>query len=488
MYSKLFRHEILSFLRHPSFSANVIMKIFMVIGGLYLASIFLFGGIGAFYYAHEELKTDAFLYFSRWFGFVWFLDLSMRFFIQQMPTQNIKPYLTLNISKTKLVKYLIVKTFLSFFNWSYLLIFIPVFAMGIYFGYPFMQTLAWVCAMYLLLVFNNFINILVHGKKWLPALLTGLLIVVIVLEYYSIFSFSKYFEIVFGAFYRQPWLVLIPVLLVAVTARAAYHLIYNNFYLDSGLAAKNEKITRDDYRFLNRFGKLGLFLQNDIRLLRRNPYPRQILGTGVIFLFYGLLIYFGESYQDAWFKFIAGIIVTGGFMLSYGAYVPSWDSSYYPLMMTQNFSYKDYIHSKWWLMVIGTLASMVLSVFYVLIDFEFWLIILAAGVYNLGINSHLTLLGGAFIKVPIDLNAKRKAFGNKNAWNLRNLLLSIPKMLFPMVVFIIVNYLYNSTVAIFTIVIIGLFGFLFRNAVLNQTIKIYKKEKYAALHAYKQDS
>lgn len=53
----------------------------------------------------------------------------------------------------------------------------------------------------------------------------------------------------------------------------------------------------------------------------------------------------------------ASIFVTGGFLMTFGQHVPSWDSEYYKLMMSQNIKYKLYLESKWMMLVVGTLLS-----------------------------------------------------------------------------------------------------------------------------------
>ena len=73
-----------------------------------------------------------------------------------------------------------------------------------------------------------------------------------------------------------------------------------------------------------------------------------------LFLFYGLIFFRENPHQPQVMQIFAGIFVSGGFLFTFGQFVPSWDSQYYPLMMTQNISYKNYLTSKWWLIVIAT--------------------------------------------------------------------------------------------------------------------------------------
>lgn len=117
-----------------------------------------------------------------------------------------------------------------------------------------------------------------------------------------------------------------------------------------------------------------------------------------MFLFYGLLV-FNKGYSFSFMQVFLGIFVTGGFNLMFGQRVPAWDSSYYPLMMTQNVPYKEYLKAKWWLFVIVTAVSMVLAVFYVFykLDILFYHFC-GRFTYNLGVNSYLTLLAGAYNK------------------------------------------------------------------------------------------
>jgi hypothetical protein len=79
-------------------------------------------------------------------------------------------------------------------------------------------------------------------------------------------------------------------------------------------------------------------------------------------------------------------------------------------MMTQNIPYKGYLSSKW-LMVIATIVTTLYhSIFY--FGWQTYLTIVV-GIYNIGVNSQLVLLGGAYTKTPIDLSSGKGAFGDK---------------------------------------------------------------------------
>ena len=208
----------------------------------------------------------------------------------------------------------------------------------------------------------------------------------------------------------------------------------------------------------------------------------------VVFLFYGLLFFTGamEMYDNSMLQMFAAIFVTGGFLFTFGQFVPSWDSAYYPLMMSQNIQYREYISAKWWLVVIGTLASTLLASFYLYYGWDIYVMIIAGAVFNIGVNSHLVLLGGAYIKTPIDLASSKQAFGDKKAFNVKTMLISLPKMLVPMLLYVIGEKLIGEWWGSILVILAGVAGFAFRDKVFYMIEKVYKAEKYATLHSYKQ--
>ncbi len=212
--------------------------------------------------------------------------------------------------------------------------------------------------------------------------------------------------------------------------------------------------------------------------------------TSVLFLFYGLLFFSGaiETYEGPVWKIFAGIFVSGGFLFTFGQFVPSWDSSYYPLMMSQNIKYKDYLNSKWYLVVIATLVSTIVASPYLYFGWDAYLAVLVGAIYNMGVNSYLVLWGGAYIKTPIVLSSNKKAFGDKQSFNLKTMLLTIPKVLLPVLVYGLGHYLINPTAGYIFVVLTGVVGFAFKNVAFKQIEKVYKKEKYKTLMAYKQTS
>nr|WP_314493863.1 DUF5687 family protein [uncultured Chryseobacterium sp.] len=484
MFVQFLRLEIKSFFRGTSVGINLAMKIFRFIGILSFIAYCIGAAFLAFFYVRKEMEEDPVKIVSKFMVVLWIADLILKYLMQQMSTQNIKPYLTLNIPKKTLVNYMLIKTFLSPFSWMNSFFFVTFAIICMFNGFGILGSMSWLIALSLLFYLNNFINILFNNRENI-AIGVGITFAVIGgLAYYDIIPLFDYSEKLFYLFYDQPYFTLFAMALFAGLWWICFNHVKKEFYLDQGLEAKKTFGKTENIAFLNKYGVIGSFINNDIKMLRRNKVTKGVLIGSFMFIFYGLLMFSSPVYKTPYMMMLMGLFVTGGFQFLFGQRVPSFDSSYYPLMMTLNVPYKEYLKAKWWLMIIVTAGSMVVALFYAIISWDVYFSFFAAGLYNIGVNSQLTLWSGAYSKTQIDLNSKEKVMGQKNSFNLKSLLLLIPKMLLPIAVFGATKYFFGITVAVISIAALGLIGFLLREKIFDIIVKQYKSEKYSTLDAF----
>ncbi|MCK8523307.1 DUF5687 family protein [Aquimarina sp. D1M17] len=477
-----------SFWRSASMTSGLFMKLFMAFWAFWLLGLSALGGIGAFTVIEEKLELDPLDTINRFLIYWWVGDLLFRYALQKMPVINIKPLLLLPFNKKKIVSFAFGKTAFSFFNVIHAFFFIPFSITMIANDYPVANVLLWNLGLIALVYGNNFLNIILNKKDNLIFIIGGVIAVLGGLHYFGYFDITVYTAPFFQALYNSWAVTLIPVIITILLIVFSFRSFVKDLYLDAGLAKQSKNIKTENLDWLDRFGKTATFLKNDIKLIKRNKRARSTVMVSVLFLFYGLLFFTGsvEAYDGPVWKIFAAIFVTGGFLLSFGQFVPSWDSSYYPLMMSQNIKYKEYLSSKWWLMVIATLISTVLASGYLYFGWDVYLAIIVASIYNIGVNSHVVLWAGAYVKTPIDLTSNKKAFGDKQAFNTKTLMLSLPKMVLPMILYAIGHYTYSPYAGYALVTVAGLAGFAFRDKVFDIIEKIYKTEKYKTISAYKQ--
>ncbi|WP_264520059.1 DUF5687 family protein [Flavobacterium sp. N1994] len=487
MFKHFIKLEWKAFFRSASFATNLALKIVMGFVAAYFMVIFVAAGVGVFFLLKEDLHMEPLATVNKYLIYYLFGDLVIRYFFQKMPVTNIRPLLTLPIKRNTIVHFSLGKTIISFFNVLHVFFFLPFTIVLFTHGYGY-QVIFWHLGIAGLIYTNNFVNVLINNKD---SVFYSLLAVVVALgaaQYCHVFDITNYTQPFFQALYSTNYLFLLPLFLAALTYYFAFDSFKRDLNLDTGLAKKSDEAKTENLTWLNQFGTLGTFLKNDIKLLKRNKRSRTTVFMSFLFIFYGLLFFTNsvEAYNNPAMHVFAGIFVSGGFLFTFGQFVPSWDSSYYQLMMSQNISYRQYLTSKWWLMVIATIISTIIASFYLYFGWQTYMLIVVGAIYNIGVNSHLVLLGGAFVKTPIDLTMANKAFGDKQAFNVKTMLISIPKLLVPMILYAAGYYLFSANVGFLLVALAGVLGFALRDKVFSKIEKIYKTEKYATIAAYKQ--
>jgi hypothetical protein len=475
------------FRRASYFQKGIAIKILLFLAVIYFGGIAIFmGGLMFFILKKTIPEVDPIVTVNNFLIYWVLANLAIRFFMQQLPVMNIKPLMIIPIKRNIVIHYLLGKTTISFFNFISLFIFLPFSVVLLIKGYPPVNVIFWFLSLMCINMAINFANFLINKNNPVFYTIVSVLIVFIGFEYYEIFKISEPIGFVFNALYNNPYLSAIPLLLMIGLYKVNFDFIRKGFYLDDAVSKKAEKINETDLTWMNRFGSIAPFLKNDIKLISRNARPKQVLMMSFFFLFYCLFFFTQEMYIEKmpYLLAFASIFITGGFLLSYGQLVPSWDSEYYKLLMSQNIPYRQYLESKWYLMVFAVAISFILSTPYLYFGLDIYLMIAAGALFNIGLNTFITLFGGALNRVPIELNTKAKAFSNTNGFNPTQLLIALPKMLLPILIFFIPYQFISFNAGLITLALTGILGIVFKNFFLNKIEDIYQKGKYKTIAAF----
>ena len=494
MFKMMFSLQWKEFNRGKAVGGKLVAKIFKWIGIIYVAFMtFLMGIIVSAYggplaeFPLEEGTTAPFLYVNKQLIYVFVYLIVLRYFVQSLPVVNIKALLLTPVLKTQIVRFSLLKTVLTYFNILPLFFLIPFsFLLASTGDYDIVGLIFWNINIMGLIYVTNFFNFLLINKNKLIYGIGGILALIKILEYYSIVDFTTYSEQFFYLFYSQPYATAFTWLLVFWLYNYVNKYLLQGLYIDTGLQVKIKEAKMDDFSFLDRFGKTATFIKNDLRLLKRSKRARTAVYMGIGMLFYGIIFVPSEDILGSGFLFFGYLFSTGGFLFMFGSFVPSWDSQYYPLMMTQNIEYKEYLNSKWSLMIIGTVISTVLASFiYSFFGVNAVYAVLAGAFYNIGVNGYLTLWAGAYTKSPIDLNSSANAFGDKKAFNAKTMLVGIPQMLLPVLVYYFTSQYYDHLTGCLAVAGLGTLGIFLKPVAFSLIMKAYKTEKYSTLKAYK---
>ena len=483
---KFWQLSIKAFFRAPQWEVAIIAKIFLGLFAAYMFASILVIGVGIYYILGRTFPEHSTIdIINQGVFFMFLIEFIGRFFFQQPPTTHVQSWMLLPIKKNKILNDMLFRSLLNPFNYTTWLLYFPIAVVRVIEGTSWTTSLIWFFHLLCITLILNYLIFLINKSNRFFISTLVLVILGISLEFYTDFSSYKIFATGLNWLEQNPISLLITAGLLVLIYRITYQFLKSRFYLDMGLAKKSEKVLRLGFAFLGGYGRIGAFLKNDLRLLLRNARPKQVLLIAFMFLFYGLLFFSMEMYRNNSIILVfAAIFITGGFSFTYGQQVPSWDSEYYPLLMTQNLTYREYLDSKWWLMFGSVVISLILSTFYLIFGWKTYLYVFTGAIYNLGIGSLITLYSGAFFNVPVKLNVKAKAFTNTKAFSLTQLLFTFPKLGLPILFFFIPDFFVGGYAGWITLIVTGLLVVVLRKLVLNHIAKIYRNRKYKTIEAF----
>lgn len=480
------------FFRSSYWQKSIGLNILMAFLALYFMLTFLALGISLFPILDEQFPQSDPLELLNGFLFYWFLtDLLMRFFLQKLPVMNIKPLLVLPIKRSSILHYVLGKSAVSFFNFLPLFAVIPFGIMLIIEDYGTITAVVWMLLMVIFTLIINFLNIIIESRS-AETELSFLPIIVIAsslfaLNYFEIVSFSALLANGINAIHMSPALILIPLAILAAVYYLNYTFLLKKLYVDGSLKAKTQIAATTDLTWTRRFGTIAPFLQLDLKLLWRNKRPRSSIFILIIGLLYGLFFYPNPMYDNLeWLYVFVGIFVTGIFIINFGQFIPAWDSSYYKLLMSQNIKYKEYLNSKYSLMIMSSIIMFVLSIPYVYFGWKILILHFAAMVYNLGINTYIILLAGSFNRKKIDLT-QRAAF-NYQGTGAVQWLVGFPLLIVPVAIFYGPYILFGFEAGVATLIILGAIGIVFHQKIMRFIVSKYLQSKYVMINAFDQDN
>jgi len=491
MISKIIGLELKQFFRSSYLQKGIFIKIILGLVGLFLLGNAFALGFGLYHVLHTKFPDQNVLELINSFFFYWFIgDLLFRFFLQKLPVFSVKPLLYLPIRKTKILHYILIKTAFSFFTFLPLFFVLPFGASLFINGYSASIVISWVLFLILATLISNYLNFIIENKSaeselsFLPLMLVsaGLM----ALNYFNIISFSGFFASAIGQIVEQPIYLIIPIAMLILLYYYNFKSLRKKIYLDQSLASKANVVNASEMAWLHRLGSVAPFMQLDLKMIGRNKRPKSTVFLLILGMLYGFFFYPNPKYADMspMLVFI-GIFITGNFMINFGQFIPAWDSGYYKFLMSQNVKYKEYIQSKYMLMVGSAVIMFVFSIPYVYFGWKILVLNFAAMIFNIGVNSYVLLFAGSYNRKSIDLD-KRAAF-NYQGTGAVQWLLGFPLLLIPIIIFYISYKAISFNAGVFSLILIGLIGIVLHKIAMRRIVLKYKESKHKMIKAFAQE-
>lgn len=494
MYGTLLNQKWKRSIRSSFFSQGIGIKILLAFLVLYFGATFLVLGLYLPELMADQFPNEALLspIFGSFFLYYLLLDLSIRFFLQELSILSIQHYLILPIKKSKIIHFLLQGSVFNFFNILPLLFLLPFCIKTVVVEYSPLGAVFWFLSFYILCLANHYLAIYikrvlaVNQKVFLA--FAGLVVLVILGDAFEIFSLRALSRVLFSGFPVHFYLIAIPVLLSIGLYFLNFKFLIHHTQLDLWHSKKeNSNINTERFSFLESKGAVGHMLANELKLITRNKRTKSILLTNIAILFFGIYLYqntsdFGSSIS----YLIGGVFMSGMFLINYGQFLMGWEGAYFDGILTRSYSISDFFKAKFLLLTVSCVISYILISPYVYYGWEVLIAHTAAFLFNLGFNSFFILFAATYNKKKIDLS-KGSAFNYQGSSSVQYLI-AIPTMVLPLILFFCFNVLFGKEAGYIAVGGFGLLSLAFAKIWFREIVENFKEKKYINASGFREKS
>jgi hypothetical protein len=487
----LLGHQWKAFWRSRSAGRNVAMYVFLAIIIIYLLGVAALIGVSL----NPLLKQvfpgqDTVFVFCGFILYFFAIDILVRFMMQDLPTLTIQPYLAHNIRRRQLVAFLNIRSLASFFTLLPLLLFAPFSLTAIAKAYGSLTGVAFLLAIIGLTVFNHFLILYIKRKLilnnwWLVGFL-GLVLTVMVLDYFNLLSLRTVSAGLFTGILKTPLLALIPVGLAIASFYNNANFLRRNLYIEERAGSKGRKASTE-YTWLQQMGTVGELIALDLKLILRNKRPRSLLMLSVFFLFYGFIFYkpaYVEKEQFGMLLFGA-IFITGSFLINYGQFLFAWQSSHFDGLTAGKVSMATYIKSKFLLLTAFCTVALLVTLPYGFMSWKLIPIQLAAYFFNIGIQTVLAAYIGTYNYKGLDLS--KGASFNFQGIGTAQWVYALVILLVAVVIYIPFALLISAWAGIAALGLLGLASLLLQNWWIQLLADQFQQRKHKILEGFREN-
>jgi hypothetical protein len=466
MTSTFIKHELKAFWRARNTGKSIAVHIVMGLLILYLLACAI--GVGIFLdrvllkaFPHDNVIVS----FTGIILLYYLAELLSRMQLQELPTLRVQPYLQLAVKRNSLVRYLAFTAMLSFFNLWPLILFIPFIIKVVAVQKGALVATAFILSLIGFSIFNNYLALYLKRKAnlngWIFIISSVMLVAIGLGDFkFHLYSIRNISFLFFGNLIINPTLVIVPLVLAAAMFYINFLFLKQNLYSEELTKHKTLKKSTTEFPLLDRFGLIGDLVANEIKLIIRNKRPSSALKISTFFLFYGLIFY-PNPHIGEYMKVLVGMFMTGIFIINYGQYMYGWQATHFDGILVSKISFTDFLKAKYLLFTLVSTVAFILTLPYVYFGWRTVLVHFVMYIWNLGVNTTIILFFANRNSKRIDLS-KGAAF-NWEGVGVTQLLLSIPIMAVPYVVYIPLRMLGSDNLALLILALLGIIGIFSRS-------------------------
>jgi len=491
MILTLLSHQWKSFWRGRNAARSLVAQIFMGLVIAYLLASMLLAGLATGRALHKIFPgQDTVSIFCGFVLYYFFIDILMRFAMQELPVLAVQPYLGQNIRRRQMVSFLNIRSLFHFLNLMPLLFFVPFACTDMAAHSGALASTAFITAIIFIILFNNFLILYIKRRTiinvWWLVGFAVVMIAFMLLDFFHIISLRGWSSGLFMGILAKPMLVIIPVALGLSAWFNNYRFLLTNLYLDEGGRSEKGKSSRE-YSWLQQLGLTGDLIALELKLMLRNKRPKYLVRMTALFMFYGFIFYNKHylSEQSMYIVlFFPALFMTGIFIMNYGQFLFAWHSSYFDGLMASNVSIPAFIRSKFMLYNAISTTIFIITSLYGLITWKVLVIQTAGFLYNIGINSVISIYLATYSYKGIDLT--RSATFNYQGIGMVQWLYVLIIILVPYGIYYPLAKFVSPWAGCAVIGGLGLIGLLMQSYWVQVLTREFKQRKYLMLAGFRE--
>lgn len=484
----LLRNQIKEGLRSKNLAGSMAMNIFLGIIYSFLLLELLAAGI----FLDEILaevapNADKIFLLNAYLIVFAIFDLKLRYFLQKIHGLVVVPYLHLKIKKNALVHYLIGRSFFSLFNLTPLFIIIPAAFNIIMPEYGAISTILWILNFILLLNCASLFTIYISRKSF-RNLKIGLVYLLLLLSFvmayiYNFIDVKQVSYTIYSAVLTNSMVILIPLVVAILLYLINFSFMREHLFIEDLDYSKNKNINAGTVKRLENYGKIGQYLSLELKMIFRNKRPKTTIMFSLFFLLFGFMAYFNPSYKEGEFFYIYfGMFLTGAMMITYGQFLMCWESSYFDLILSSRINLREYLKSKYVLLVFGSTICFILISPFAFVDITILYRNIVLFIYNIGVNAFVMFFLSSYSRKAVDLTV---SVMNQQGKGASQYLTVIPTVLLPLVIYFPVEYFGGIYAGYATLGFLGVIGIVFSPAFLDLITVQMSRQKYKMAEGFR---
>ena len=483
------KHTWLGFIRSPSLTRKVIEGVIIGFFAIYTAA-----GLIALGYAAPSLISEfmpganpAAVVAGALCAYV-LMDILLRYFVQKFPEMAIKPYLLLPVPKSKIVRYMLARALFTPFN-----LIIPVFLIPFYIREVIPNQPSDIGVGLLILALSvvltaNYISYALTAfsganKKWAFGALAAI-IGIIYLEY------SGTTHLLPSIFKAGGVIIATPALWIAVFAIPMVVIIwlYRGFLKEITYTNTGGETLSAGYLpvkgIFSRFGKHGIMMDLELRLIMRSKRARSFIMASVAFCFIPFAMGMTGNESVSMISIAAAaFIITGGFALNHGQLLLSWNSMHFDLLMSRGYKLQDIFTAKYYFLALVCGLTYILTLPYVFIFPEYSYVALAFTLWNASFSIYGYMILASVKSERIDPN--EGGMFNHSGFGISHYLIMFPLMGLPFGIYGLGWFIGGNATALMLIGGIGILGIIFHKKLIGYCVLLFKQNRYRISKAFR---